>query len=321
MISVIICTYNRSSSLGQTLESLDRMSVPPEIKWEVIVVDNNSSDDTRAVVDELGQTLGVQLRYIFEAKQGKSHALNAGIQKAQGEIIAFTDDDMDLDTNWLSSLQKTFDDFNCLAIGGRIKIRWDCPKPDWLDEQGPYALINVLSSFDWGDEVREIRTPPVGCNMAVKKEAFARYGLFRTDLGRIKKSLIGCEETEFFLRLIENGERIVYAPAALAYHIVTKERTERAYFETWHSNAGISLARMMGSRAKGIRYFGVPRHLFRSLLENLAKWIFARGAKKRFFYRLQLLRIVSQVAEMRRLSKHAEGKEAAVDLPGPGVTP
>src|SRR5271154_5729585 len=92
-ISVIICTYNRSHSLGKTIESVASESLTPSLGWEILVVDNNSKDKTRQVVEGFMFRYPEQIRYIFEPKQGISYARNAGIKESRGEILAFIDDD------------------------------------------------------------------------------------------------------------------------------------------------------------------------------------------------------------------------------------
>src|SRR5579875_1084824 len=116
-LSVIIATFNRSAVLKQTLASLESMTVPSSVRWELLVADNNSSDDTRAVVQEFGQHALMEVRYLFVAQQGKSFALNAAIQQARGEIIAFTDDDVTFDPKWLINLKRGLDEWGCMAVG------------------------------------------------------------------------------------------------------------------------------------------------------------------------------------------------------------
>ena len=96
-ISIIICTYNRSESLKRTLQSLKEMSVSDDIEWELLIVDNNSTDNTREAVNDFTKTSGLNCRYVFESKQGLSNARNRGVKEACGEIIAFTDDDVIVD--------------------------------------------------------------------------------------------------------------------------------------------------------------------------------------------------------------------------------
>src|SRR5712692_10304016 len=147
MISVVVCTYNRSKSLASTLESLGQMTTPPDLAWELIVVDNNSNDQTKKVVEEFASTSGLKVRYVHESTQGHTYARNRGIETAKGEIVVFTDDDVAVDEFWLANVRHAFDDFDCLAIGGRIVAVWDAAKPRWLQEDGPYALAKAIVSF------------------------------------------------------------------------------------------------------------------------------------------------------------------------------
>ena len=128
-ISVVLCTYNGSDGLGKTLASLRNQSVPEGLSWELILVDNNSTDNTRNILEEFVQNSGLQVHYLFELKQGRAFALNTGIRNARGDIIAFTDDDVILDSQWLSGLADTFSRFDCSAVGGRIIPVWNQPQP------------------------------------------------------------------------------------------------------------------------------------------------------------------------------------------------
>jgi glycosyltransferase involved in cell wall biosynthesis len=116
-VSVIICTYNRAPSLRATLRSLADTRGRPEISWEVIVVDNNSSDDTRTAVEEFAGTSGLSVRYLFEGRQGKSFALNTGIVAARGEVLAFTDDDVEVASGWVTGIWEGFQKHDCAGIG------------------------------------------------------------------------------------------------------------------------------------------------------------------------------------------------------------
>ena len=126
--SVIIATYKRAADLRETLQSL--AGLRPDGPWEVIVVDNNSPDDTRQVVEEAARTFPVELRYLFETKQGRSPALNAGIQAARGEIIVTTDDDVRVPADWLNRAAEGLDRLGCDYVGGRVLPIWGGPKPD-----------------------------------------------------------------------------------------------------------------------------------------------------------------------------------------------
>jgi glucosyl-dolichyl phosphate glucuronosyltransferase len=299
-LSVVLATYNRATSLGLTLKSFSSLVCPGGLTWELLVVDNNSTDSTREVVEKFATTVGFPVRYVFEKKQGKSAALNAGIGEAKGEIIAFTDDDVLLHCDWLANLKRTLDKFDCAGVAGKVVPQWNHPKPDWLRMEGQFAVTN----FDLGGELREVRIPPLGANSAFRKDVFSKYGFFRLDLGpNGSRHTITCEDWEFGERLIRGGEKIVYCPTATVYHPVDPKRTTKQYFISWYYYNGISLTRTAGLPRQGIFWFGVPRWLYRELVTNFAKWMLTLQGNRRFSYKLRTYRSLGNVVESRRLSQ------------------
>jgi glycosyltransferase involved in cell wall biosynthesis len=297
-ISVIVCTYNRASSLKSTLESFSGLTLPPDLDWELIVVDNNSKDNTQEVIRDFAKTARFSVRYIFERRQGRSPALNAGIVAAKGEIVAFTDDDVILHPEWLLRLKRAFDEFECAGVGGRVVPLWHHPKPDWLEMEEQQAIVN----FELGDESKELKDrTPLGANSAYQKNKFAKYGVFRLDLGVSGESRgITCEDSEFASRLFRAGEKIMYVPAAIIYHPVDPVRSSKAYFCKWYYNDGRSMIRAWPPPMSIVRYFGVPRWIFRSVGENFLKWILNFDAKRRFHYKLRTYRDVGRLVESYR---------------------
>ena len=166
--------------------------------------------------------------YLFERRQGRSPALNAGIAAAHGKIIAFTDDDVTLHPEWLITLKRTFNAFDCAGVGGRIIPVWQQPKPDWLQMEEQQAIVH----YDHGDEPQVLKDhPPLGANCAYRKDVFVKYGGFRLDLGVSgEHPRITCEDTEFATRLFRAGEKIVYTPLAIVYHPVDPTRATKPYF-------------------------------------------------------------------------------------------
>ncbi|MGO9085993.1 MAG: glycosyltransferase [Candidatus Sulfotelmatobacter sp.] len=298
-ISVVLGTYNRANSLQGTLESLSSLIVPANLSWELLVVDNNSTDSTRGVIEKFAATATFPVQYVFEKRQGRAAALNAGIGEAKGEIIAFTDDDVFLHYDWLSRLKRTFDQFDCAAVAGRVVPEWNHPKPDWLEMEGQFAVTN----FDLGDELKEIRVPPLGANSAFRKNVFKKYGLFRLDLGvNGSRHTITCDDTEFGERLIQGGEKIIYCPSAIIYHPVDPNRTTKTYFLSWYYYNGVSLTRMAGATKEGVSWFGAPRWLYREMLSSFARWVLTMEGKRRFQYKLHTYRNIGRIIESRRLS-------------------
>lgn len=312
-VSVILATYNRASSLQKTLETFSALSCPAELLWELLVIDNNSSDGTREVVQQFAKTAKLRVRYIFEKRQGRSAALNAGIAAAKGEIIAFTDDDVLLHSDWLLNLKHTFDRFDCAGVGGRIVPLWNHPRPEWLEMDGQQAVVN----FELGDEFREISFAPMGANSAFRREMFTKCGLFRLDLGVSgSEHTVTCDDTEFGDRVLKAGEKIVYCPTAIIYHPVDRQRTTRKYFLSWYYYNGVSLTRTAGLPSFGTFYFGVPRWLYRELLTNFASWMFCFKKNRRFNRKLWTYRSLGNIVESNRLSRL---KTAAAMFPEPAA--
>jgi glucosyl-dolichyl phosphate glucuronosyltransferase len=300
MISVIVCTYNRSHSLQVTLASLQRMQTPPDLAWELVIVDNNSSDDTEEVIRAYQRTAPFAVRYFFEGTQGHSQARNRGIVEAKGVVLAFTDDDVTVDPHWLAKLSESYDRFDCLGVGGRIVPVWSSARPAWLREDGPYALMRAIVSFDQGEDACVLKTPPFGANMSFRRSAFERYGLFRTDLGRRGAQLMGSEDTEFGRRLLSNNERLIYNSQVIVHHPVERDRLTKGYFQRWYFEYGRALIRTGAS----------PRSLesLRELAASLVRWTTAVDPQRRFYYRLVACRSLGRLRESCRFSKASEDR-------------
>ena len=133
-ITVILCTFNRCQSLVKALSSVALSRLPESVTWEVLVVDNNSCDQTREVVEDFCARYPGRFRYLFESEPGKSHALNRGIAEARGDVLAFMDDDVMVDPMWLQMLTAALLKGMWAGCGGRILAEWNCPRPRWLPE-------------------------------------------------------------------------------------------------------------------------------------------------------------------------------------------
>jgi GT2 family glycosyltransferase len=231
--------------------------MPATISWEVLVVDNNSSDQTREVVEEFRLNYPNRFRYLFEAQPGKSHALNAGIRESQGDILAFVDDDIVVDKNWLRNLTIDLEDGNCAGTGGRILPAKTFSPPDWLPLEGPNNMGGILALFDLGETPAALDQPPFGTNMAFQKRMFEKHGGFRIDLGPRPGSELRNEDTEFGRRLLKAGERLRYVPSAVVYHRVPEERLEKEYFLKFCFDHGRASIREIGTRPD---IWGIPRN-------------------------------------------------------------
>jgi len=298
MISVVVCTFNRARLLEQTLATLARMHTS-RLEWELIVVDNNSTDDTKTVVAQSARSSSLPIRYVFERTQGHSTARNTGVASSRGEIVAFTDDDVTVDPHWLEAVDEIFMT-GCAGMGGKIVPAWRCERPRWFDEE---LLTGVTVRFDEGNEAKPLTRSPFGANMAFQRRVFAEYGVFRTDLGRVGTTLSRGEDAEFGWRLLAAGESLMYAPGAVVYHPVEAERATLAYCQRWFYEYGKGVMRAGSVPADAVRYAGVPRYLFRSLAESLCKWMAGRNSVTRLSHRLQTFDLLGQVVEAYRASR------------------
>jgi glycosyltransferase involved in cell wall biosynthesis len=314
MISVVVCTYNRARSLARTLEHLRQTSVPRELSWELIIVDNNSSDDTREVIEGFARSCDFQVRYLFEPKQGLSHARNTGIPQARGEIIAFTDDDACVSAEWLQELATTFRDFDCMAVGGKNIAVWgDIRRPEWLVTTGKYRLTSApLLNFDFGDQPKRMEGPAWGLNMAFKKAAFVKYGLFRTDLGVCGSGGFLAEDMEFGTRLIRGGETVMYSPGAVVFHPVDANRVTKEYYLSFYFRGGKTDVRQENWMRDAVLYLGIPRFVLRSSLINLGNWFISLNKNRRFYYKLRAYRSAGQVVEALRSRRTASREPDSV---------
>lgn len=299
--SVVVPSYNRAELLRNLLGSLEKLCFPENTEWEILIVDNNSANCTREVVDEFIRRNILPLHYLFEKEQGSSHARNRGVKEARGQIVAFLDDDEIVDEHWLIALCEGFDRFRCTGIGGKVVAKWIFPRPGWYTTEGPFRIVGPTAGHDLGDAYNDysLDTPlPATGNLAVKKECFQKYGYFRTDMGPIGNKYRTGEDREFCLRLIKGGERLIYSPEAIVYNIVQKERVTKEYCKSYHFRFGRVRAQLYESREGTRTYANVPRYLFREYLETLLSWIGAAVCSKKqagFYYRLKLSRISGQI--------------------------
>jgi len=226
-ISVIIATFNRCEALQENLHALVRQTLSND-SFEIIVVDNNSSDNTKAkVLSIIDLYSGNKIQYIHEYKQGVSYARNAGIKVASGEFLAFINDDAQADQNWLNLILQTFNklDENVFALGGKLLPSFKEKLPGWFKEE--YEI------FDWGENERYFFNHefPYGSNLIVRKSAFETYGYFDPDFGMIKSKIIPGEEKEFINRVRINNKdaKVYYHPSIIVYHNVRSYKLSLKY--------------------------------------------------------------------------------------------
>lgn len=268
--SIIVCTYNRAESLAHTLGCLGKQQLRASIDWEVIVIDNNSSDATRATVEATMPGFP-QLRYAFEGRQGLSHARNHGIELASGDIVLFTDDDVCPEPDWTQVILDSMAEHGCAACGGYIAPVWEKRPPPWLTERF-YGFLAIKT--DTGERQIVSRSDtPFGANMAFRRELFARHGSFDVTRGRMGNVLASGEDGELFERILNAGGKVMYFPKARVHHRVEAFRVEKAYFRRWRFQTSRNLAISRGVPGER-RIFNIPPYLIPQTLRALwrAAW-------------------------------------------------
>jgi len=307
-ISVIVCTHNRSASLGKTLASLALSAVPTHVEWEVLVVDNNSTDHTRQCAEDFCRRYPARFRYLFEGQAGKSYALNAGIHAARGDILAFTDDDVLVDVDWLYKLASSLSDARYAGAGGRTFPEKGFMPPPWFPRD-PRCASPPFALFDRGAEPCELSDPPFGNNMAYRRAMFEKHGGFRNDLGPRfgSKAPQKSEDSEFGLRLLCQGEKFRYEPSAIVYHAVPESRVQRSYFLSWWFDKSRADIRAVGipSPARW-RVAGIPIYLFRRLAVWTLRWMVTTKAPARFECKINVWSKAGEIIECYRMWR--EGK-------------
>jgi len=247
-ISAVVCTYSNASLLRRTLDSLVKQTLPPQ-EYEIIVVDNNSTDNTREVVHGFQKRGSHQIHYVLETTQGLSAARNTGIQHSSGPIISFIDDDAEADPNWLAAVVEAFSQNpDAWAVGGNTFAIWDAKRPAWLKDD----FLSDLSIQDRGPDKLKLTVGEniLGANCSFRREVFVEIGYFPTDLGRVGKSLLAGEEAELCQRIHLQGKGMYHIPDVVVFHHVTPERMTRSYLNRRLYFSGISrafwLARVYG---------------------------------------------------------------------------
>ena len=207
-LSIVVCTYNRAAKLPDCLQGLLAMKVPEGVTWELVCVDNNSTDNTKQVIEDFGRRSSIPIRYVFEKQQGSSHAKNAGLRLAAGEIVAMTDDDCIADPDWLAAIRREFQADSALDfLGGRVELH---NKDDM-----PISIRTSRERVDFTPSALFGLIP--GCNMAFRRRVIGETGLFDPDFGAGAR-IPSAEDAEFVYRAYKADFKIVYVPDVLIYH-------------------------------------------------------------------------------------------------------
>ena len=231
-VSVIVCTFNRSHLLAEMLQSAAELAAPTS--WELLIVDNNSSDQTQKVAAGFKQRLPI--RYIFESRQGQSIALNRGILESEGDLLLFCDDDVRLEPDWLLNYAKAAkEDPRPGWFGGRVLALWPNAKPTWLWNESIPALSGHIVNYDLGADCRLYDSKdkiPIGASMGLRRSTIEKIGLYREDLGPRGDRRGAGGDTDLIERAINSGIPGYYVGSAVCYHWVHPDRLKvRSFFD------------------------------------------------------------------------------------------
>ncbi|MGB7925674.1 MAG: glycosyltransferase [Pyrinomonadaceae bacterium] len=309
-VSVVLSTYNRCELLPSALESL--LAQEGGVSYEIILVDNNSNDRTREVVESfIARHPEANLRYVFEGQQGLSYGWNTGIAQTSAPLIAFTDDDVLVAPDWVASIKRAFDahpevDF----VGGKVLPHWDDAPPAWLtsDHWSPLAIL------DHGETPFYVNTekPYPLLNKSFRREVFDRFGLFRPEMGRIKDGIGSTEDHDLQLRIWQQGGQGMYVPDIIMFTEVPAERLTKSYHRRWHKGHGKYCAmmnirdlmdaegRLKEKSAQGTTLFGTPGFLYRELLTESLRYLGAtlrRRESKSFMYENEVRHLIAYIKQ------------------------
>lgn len=258
MITVIICTYNREKYIGQLLDSLAKNDYP-ESDYEIVLVNNNSTDNTRLICERFAANhQNISFRYVEEHEQGLSAARNRGIKEAKGDIVIYVDDDALVDSDYIRTYAEHFSSFpETMAAGGPIEPLYETAEPSWMS---PYTKALLTAWMDYGDKVREYPSGrfPGGGNAAYRKSVFDKVGLFNTDLGRKGTALLASEEKDIFDKMRQLGMRVLYLPTPVLHHIIPQAKLEETYF----NRLTLQIGRSERMRTKSISQGKYVKRLF-----------------------------------------------------------
>ncbi len=266
-ISVIVCTFNRAQELGDFINRLESHVLRSKLDVEIVLVDNNSSDETPNILSAYKASSKLSVTIAHEAHQGANYARNTGIRNARSQILVFTDDDVDFSDTWLVDFSDYMERHpECQVITGQIIPKFMLPRPEWLID----SMLNVYGRQYYGETPADIQFPdfPVEMNMAVRAQVFERYGGFCTEFSRDDKTLMSNDGKFFFYQLSQNKEIIRYTPCACLFHLIPGTRITptwliRRYF--WQGVSDIAFQHLVSRQRRLPEIIGAVPDLIKLL--------------------------------------------------------
>jgi glycosyltransferase involved in cell wall biosynthesis len=266
-LSVVICTYNGAERIGQVLDAVRSQVQTESITWEVLVIDNNSQDHTKQVIEAYPQ-----VRYVFEAQQGAAFARSRAVKEAQGKWIAFIDDDTVPDENWVAqAYQFTQTHPEIGAFGGQIHPAYEVEPPNGIGKIAPYLAIVERGS----QPHRYDRVLPPGAGLVVRRQVWLDHMPEKLVLvGRTTTAMLASEDIEAILHIQNSGHEIWYNPEMHLYHQIPKWRTEKAYLLKLIKGVGLARHQIRMTRWQiWQRPLITPIYLLNDLRKLITHWV------------------------------------------------
>lgn len=303
-ITLLVCTYNRGSDLREMLETALAQETDGAFTYEILVVDNNSTDDTRSVVEEFISREYNNLRYLFESRQGKSYALNTGLDAVRGDIFTICDDDFILPKDWLKNILAAFSAHPEVSfVSGKVLPAWQGEQPSWLTPEhwSAIALTDYGENEFYTDENNQLCLLACSFRMADIKAIDG----YNPKLGVTKNLVGGTEDLDVLKRLWKSGRKGIYLPHIWFHHKVTPDRYTKKYHRRWHTGHGVFYAMMRDEEFERApaRLFDVPSHKYRQAAIDAACWLkysLQRREAKAFWHETQLRFFKGFFSERRR---------------------
>ena len=298
-LTLLVCTYNRAADLAGLLDSAFAQQIAPGATYEIVVVDNNSRDQTADTVKRAAAQSPVPLRYFFEARQGKSYALNTAIAEARGEICSIADDDLILPPDYVRRTLEIFRAYPRLSLlGGRVLPKASQPLPAWLTSEH-YAPL-ALSAFGEQPFATNKERPVCLLAASFRKRDLLAAGGYQEGLSVSEGRIGGIEDAEIYQRMYEAGFEGRYDPSLFLYHKVEAYRLTRSYHRRWHRDHGrhYAQARMPEfERDSRFQLFGVRSFVYRQTVEQAWRWLTARDAQTRTAAEMQFCFLAGYIGQ------------------------
>lgn len=270
-ITVVIPTYNGAERLPKVLEKLRSQRHTDAIAWDILVVDNNSSDQTQTVLQkqQSGWDQAIALRSCFEERQGLAYARQRGMQASEGEWVAFVDDDNWPEDDWIAAVWAfTQDNPRLGAFGGQIHADFEMEPPSGFKKIQAFLAIRELGPDPFRFEPEQLRLPP-GAGLVVRRQACCESVPMVPVLpGRVGPWGVAGEDYEILLHLHKNGWEIWYNPAMHLTHHIPQTRLERDYLLALAWGNGLATCSLRLITADGWQQ---PIVILKTVLGNLRR--------------------------------------------------